>query len=161
VTIDTVLEALFESFAPQIRARVLMIVHDRDIADDICQEAFMTALKHRERLENNIDRLKGWLMVVATNRAIDLLRKNRREIPPSPGQKEISIADQVVSREEARLALMSLAPIYREVIEAIVIGGISSADFARQKGIAPSTVRSQLKRGLIQLRSYFLGAENG
>src|SRR5690606_37901955 len=70
--------ACFEDFVLTYSTAVwrvcLGLLKDRFAAEDAWQETFLSAWRHRERLEPN----RGWLIKVATNKCRDALRSRSR-----------------------------------------------------------------------------------
>ena len=63
----------------QIVAYTRVIVHDMQVAEDIFQEVCVSAIK----VSNSLDSAEGcikWAMKVARNKAIDYLRRTRRDV---------------------------------------------------------------------------------
>jgi RNA polymerase sigma-70 factor (ECF subfamily) len=69
-------EELIETHGREIYAYALRLVGDRDDADDVFQETFLAAFRAFERARD--EHLRAWLYRIATNKAADRRRRERR-----------------------------------------------------------------------------------
>jgi RNA polymerase sigma factor (sigma-70 family) len=128
----------------------------RDTADDIVQETLLRACAAPLA---SIHNLRAWLAVVAANTARRFARQANRqqhhhrhapERAPEP-----SVAEAVLRTEAQRrvmTALLALAEPYRTVLLLRFQAELGYAAIAARLGIPIETVRTQIKRGLQQLR---------
>ena len=124
-------------------------------ADDLTQQVFL-------RVFQNLDKFHGrssfstWLYRVASNEALQFLRRNHRELQlPSPcecADKRSSAADQVDNHELLEYALSRLDPQLRAVFLLREIEGLLYYDIAMALDIAEGTVASRLNRARRCLR---------
>jgi RNA polymerase sigma-70 factor (ECF subfamily) len=127
-------------------------------ADEVVQETFVRIYRRRKEL-TDVTNFTSFLVRVATNYAIDLLRKQKghSQIDDStalPGEVQMELARQVrtpheelrdkVLMEEIRRALDTLPP--RQKITALLhdVEGYSKAEVAEILGCPEATVRSNL-----------------
>lgn len=68
---------LYEEFRPRIYSHSYRLLGNRQDADDVTQEVFVSAYLTWESLYAR-DKLSGWLYRIATNLCIDLLRRRKR-----------------------------------------------------------------------------------
>ena len=123
--------------------------------DDLTQQVFL-------RVFQNLDKFHGrssfstWLYRVASNEALQFLRRNHRELQlPSPcecADKRSSAADQVDNHELLEYALSRLDPQLRAVFLLREIEGLLYYDIAMALDIAEGTVASRLNRARRCLR---------
>src|SRR3989454_3012175 len=67
------LEALFRAHWPRAHRAAFLVVHDAAAAEDIVQEAFLTAIRHLDRFDRRRP-FGPWLHRIVVNRAIDWAR---------------------------------------------------------------------------------------
>jgi len=148
------LEALFRHHWAGAYRAAYLVVHDAAAAEDIAQEAFLSAI----RALDTFDRRRPfgpWLHRIVVNRAIDHARARdvRREVPadavaeavasePGSGSGSGAPSDEVVA------ALAALAPEQRAVIVLRHLLGFTPGEIARVLGLPRGTVNSRLRRGL-------------
>ncbi len=133
------------------------MVHDRDVAEDIAQETFIKAYLELKKFNPKKGRFSTWLYRIATNLAIDYLRKNKRRIVVEDIEAIAEVTMPTFLEEEAkqeiRKAVLSLVPPeYRQIIEAYYWDGKSYQQIADDMHMELNTVRTWLRRAKIQLR---------
>jgi len=100
-----------------------------------------------------------WLMGIARNRAIDLLRSRshqarlREQEPLSPqAQSTEAGADALGVRREVVEALRGLTTVQRQAIELAYYGGFTQAEIARELGEPLGTIKSRTRDAMDRLR---------
>lgn len=124
---------------------------DRALAEDITQEAFLRLLRRIGGADPGRP-LRPWLNQVASNLAIDHLRRTLRETSdialPEPG----AIAPEPADCSEASGLLSQLAPISRTLVWLNQVEGWSHQALGRKFGRSESWSKSIVSRALAQLR---------
>jgi RNA polymerase sigma factor (sigma-70 family) len=153
--IEPKLEELLEH-ASWLKNLARSLVRDPDLADDLVQQTWVTALEHPPQSGGN---LKAWLGRVLRNNAYSRHRAEQRRLAhESQGQgvDAGAIAHEVVERgETSRLlveAVMRLEEPYRSTLLMRYHDEMTPKMIAEQLGVPASTVRARLKRGLEKLR---------
>lgn len=132
-------------------------------AEDIVQTAFVQVLTRGDRSLRHDSNVKGWIMTIVTNAARMKLReeasRRQREIQTSPPLSQDSAADpaQAEVSRAAVGALKALPALYRAPVALHCVEGFSIAEISAALVIPEKTIRSQISRGLEQLRDV-LGA---
>ena len=86
-------DALFARHGPPVRLRLVSIVRDEAVADDLLQEVFLRLWTRAEQWDGRGE-LRAWLGRIATNLALNHLRSGRRrrqrplEVPAHAGEDE-------------------------------------------------------------------------
>jgi RNA polymerase sigma-70 factor (sigma-E family) len=139
----------FADLFPAAFRVALRLVGDVTIAEDVAAEALGRAYSQWERVAD-LPYLEAWVMRVASNVAIDMVRK-RRGIPlASP--PAVDPADAAATRVTLVAALRMLPERQRDVVVLRYLSDMSEADVAAALGLAPGTVKTHLRRGLEALR---------
>jgi RNA polymerase sigma-70 factor (ECF subfamily) len=125
-------------------------VHDHAAAEDIAQEAFLSAVRHLDRFDRQ-RRFGPWLGAIVANRAIDWARARaaRRESGFEP--PELAAAtDSPPGRysQEILAALAGLSPEHRAVVVLRYVLEYTPGEIARALELPRGTVNSRLRRGL-------------
>ncbi len=133
------------------------IVRDRDDAEDIAQEAFMKVYLQLKTYNSDKSRFSTWLYKIATNLALDHLRKNKRTMTVEDVESLVEATMPTYmedeERAEMRRAVESLVPPeYRRVIEAYYWDGKSYQEIAEAEGIPLNTLRTWIRRAKLQLK---------
>ena len=147
------LEELFRRHWPLAYRAAYFVVYDRAAAEDIAQEAFMSALRALDRFDRRRP-FGPWLHRIVVNRAIDWARSRalRRELDielmdaGSEGEE-----DDLVERDELAAAVRSLTPERRAVVVLRYVLGYTPGEIARLLELPRGTVNSRLRRALDDL----------
>ena len=143
-------EALFRLHWPHAYRAAYLVVHDGAAAEDIAQEAFLSALRRLDRF----DRARPfgpWLHRIVVNRAIDWSRARRLRAEAELG--DASAEEDVSELSDATVAaLAELSPEHRAVIVLRHLLGYTPGEIAELLGLPRGTVNSRLRRGLDRLR---------
>ena len=123
----------------------------RDHADDVVQDAWLTAVRRIGRFDPARGCFAGWLRGVAANLLRNHFRRGRLRgrARPLPDEHPAQGADDAARRERAErvaVALAALAERYEAVLRAKYLEGRSVADIAAAGGETPKAVESLLTR---------------
>lgn len=163
--------AIVLRYQDHVFSLVLRMLTHREAAEDVTQEAFVSAWRHIDSFRGGS--FRSWLFTIAANRARDELRKgvrrpttsldaarddpDRADIdPPEPGPSPEGVAEQGEMRAAIEVALATLPPDWREVIVMSDIHGMDYAEIAAATGVALGTVKSRLSRARSRLREVIL-----
>lgn len=155
------LETLYKRYAGLVFTLALRIVGDPELAREVLQDAFLRCWDGRETYNPGRGRVPWWLMGIARNRAIDLLRSRShqarlREQQPlssaAPASGSLDAADAAALRRAVASALESLSPVQRQAIELAYYGGLTQAEIAQQLDEPLGTVKSRTREAMERLR---------
>jgi len=134
----------------------------RNVADaqDLTQEAFIKALQHQEQLKDE-QKAAHWLSRIATNTAIDFLRRSGRatfcEIDEAP-ESHWETPEEAVLRGEHRDyledGLRLLSPRERAALLMRDVEDLPAEEVARRLECSKATVRSHIANARTKLRRY-------
>jgi RNA polymerase sigma-70 factor (ECF subfamily) len=150
----------YDSASPGLRA----YVHWRcggsaDLADDIVQEVWLTAVRRIRSFRPEQGPFASWLCGIAANLIRNRLRRRRQPQPPD-GRESASDAGADRDRAEAVAhALAELPPHYECVLRAKYLDGLSVQAIADQSGDSPKAVESLLTRARQAFREAYQSAE--
>ncbi len=139
----------------------LRMLGARHAAEDLAQDVFLQLYRRLDDIET-MDHLAFWLRRVASNLAIDRLRRLPYSAtqPLEEGEHVAAAAsaeDPLMSRELARL-LGELAPQARAVMLLRYQEDQDVAEIAKALEMPMNTVKSHIKRSLTALRGKMIGA---
>jgi RNA polymerase sigma-70 factor (ECF subfamily) len=145
------------------------IVGDRDAAEDITQEAFISIWRSGAGFDRSRGSVRAWTLSIVRNRAIDTLR-GRAGKAPKLGLDDAEIIEQraggdlteeeAIRREtasEVRGALCQLPGEQSRVIELAYFGGFSQSEIAGMLGLPLGTVKGRMRLGLEKIRGELAG----
>jgi RNA polymerase sigma-70 factor (ECF subfamily) len=159
---ETALAALYDRYAAQVNGLALSILHNPSLAEEATHDVFLRVWQQPTAYDPARGTFAGWLLRVARNRSIDLLRR-RREDPigalevddaswiadPAPGPEEQAMTR--LHRQEVRRALDELAPDQRRLLELAYYTGLSHSQIADLLGRPLGTVKSQIRSAMLKL----------
>lgn len=148
---------LVERYQPQILRLLQRLVGCRDTAQDLAQEAFLSAFRGLKSFQQKSS-FSTWLHRIACNKAASAARR-RRTLPLAPSAEPAATGGDVAAgleqsdrRQAVEAALAELDPRFRAVV---VLADMEDASYESISGILDipiGTVRSRLHRARLELR---------
>jgi len=143
---------------------IYRIVGNASDAQDLTQEAFIKALQRREQLKD-LEKAAHWLSRIATNTAIDFLRRNRRvsftdidELSEPLSGPASESPEQELLRKESRAYLEDGLRVLtgRERLALLLrdVEGLPAEEVAVRLGCSKATVRSHIANARVKFRRY-------
>ena len=147
----------------RITIQIYRIVGNIADAQDLTQEAFIKALQHEEQLKDE-RKAAHWLSRIATNTAIDFLRRSGRatfcEIDDNP-ESHADSPEQLVLKSEQRNyledGLRLLTPRERTALMLRDVEGLPAEEVAQRLNCSKATVRSHIANARVKFRRYVEG----
>ena len=160
---ESALEALYARYGGLVYTLALRIVGDPELAREVLQDTFLRSWNGRETYAPDRGRVPWWLMGIARNRAIDLLRSRphqarlREREPLAAGMRasELTHPDATDAgglRRTVIDALQGLSAVQREAIELAYYGGLTQAEIAGQLKAPLGTIKSRTREAMERLR---------
>ena len=156
--------ALWQDFAPPLRAFLARRVPPGVDADDLLQDVFVRVVRHLGTLRAT-ERPEAWLFQIARNALRDTLRARQRrdgrtdpldaDLPAESDTEPVPLAEAVLAPCLTGM-IGRLAEPYRTAIELTSLRGLTQADAARAAGISLSGMKSRVQRGREQLRQMLI-----
>lgn len=147
-SVDLFVEQI-EAVLPNMRRYARALTRNPDDADDVVQDALVSALSKRHQFRPGTN-LRAWLFTIVRNAFHDRIRRSRRQAaaPLEEGEHLATGANQEdhVSCVEVATAFRRLPGPSREVITLVVFEGMSYEQAAAFLGVKVGTVRSRLSR---------------
>ena len=157
---------IVERYQSQVFNLAARILGNRASAEDVVQEAFISAHKAIGRFRGGS--LRAWLLRIVSNASLDHIRTLRRRREESLDQAELDVGFQPPSRGEGperqairmelgaelQRAIISLPPDQRAVLVLVDVQGLSYEEAAQSVGVSVGTVKSRLSRARVRARDY-------
>jgi RNA polymerase sigma-70 factor (ECF subfamily) len=151
---------LLEEWVPRVYRFALRLCNNPHIAEDLAQETFLRAWRHRGRLRE--ERAAGvWLFRITANLWRDQLRRNRSPVARAgplenhePGYSRPP-ERQLAAKEELNRTfeiMNTLPPRQREVLYLSACECLASAEIAEVLGISRDTVKANLSLARKKMR---------
>lgn len=155
-------EALYRATAAKLFGLALRILRKRELAEDCLQDAFVSIWDRAG--DYRLDRAQPftWMAAIVRNRALDMLRA-------APAYREVAGDDQLddwaversnpledaAASDEARALLRCLETLpakHRQAIALSYFRGLAHAELAKNLAEPLGTVKTWIRKGLMQLR---------
>jgi RNA polymerase sigma-70 factor, ECF subfamily len=155
---DAVVTALYRDYGPFVRAYVTGLLRDRYLAEDVVQETMLRAWQHCGQFSDEKGSVRGWLVTVARNIAMDKIRMRRSrpaEVAEDAAPEAVAAdhADAVVTALRVRQALAGLSAEHRSVLAEVYFNGCTAGEAAARLGVPEGTVFSRCYYALRVLRA--------
>jgi RNA polymerase sigma-70 factor, ECF subfamily len=160
-------EKLYRASSPQLFAICLRIVSQRSEAEDVLQEVYATVWRKAAQYDLEQAGAMSWLAMIARNKAIDRIRsqpQTRNTEPlelaegiPDPTASPQLDAQALAERERLDECLKRLDERRRSLIRAAFFDGSTYEELAARVGSPLGTVKSWIRRSLLQLRECMEG----
>lgn len=142
--------ARLTALVPNLRAFAKSLCRGRDGAEDLAQEAILSAWKSRASFQPGSN-LKAWLFVIQRNAYYSAHRRKWREVEwdeDAMGKIMVSHAAQHASAElsDVSRAMVLLPSDQREALILVGAGGYTYEEAATLRGCAMGTMKSRVSR---------------
>ena len=178
---ETAFGSLYDRHAGAVFASALHATGDRQVAEEVVQDTFVTLWNRAELFDPEAGSLRTWLLTIARNRGVDRLRAAARRVRAMPLSSLLadrdddgSLAERVgfggtlvaagqledpeataatrETRAEIAAALARLEPIEREAVVLAYGAGLSQSEIADRLGWPLGTVKTRTRRAFRHLR---------
>ena len=150
---STAWENLFRKYYNEALLYVFSFCHNRALAEDLVQEAYMRAIRS---IDEEKDSFKFWLFEVCRNLYFDTLRKNKKvEAITSDMPSNESLVDDVIQKDEYRAlykAISLLKDDFREIVRLYYFDSMSVKEIASIVDESVDNVKIKLYRARLKLK---------
>ena len=156
-------ERLYHATSAKLFGVCLRLLSDRDEAEDAVQEAYAAIWRKAAQYDAAIASPISWLAMIAHNKAIDRLRSDgaARNSVPIEFASEVSdtapgapaLAEHAGETRQLDRCLDQLEARRRTLIRTAFFEGATYEELARRTDTPIGTVKSWIRRGLMQLRT--------
>lgn len=153
--------SLYSATAPKLFSVCLRILKDRAEAEDALQEIYVKIWQRADRFAATGAGPSGWLVAIARNHAIDLLRA-RRPAGDSIDEEGSSIVDSAPDPERAAVVkgegrridrcMEELESDRASAVRSAYVEGLTYQELAERHDVPLNTMRTWLRRSLLKLR---------
>jgi RNA polymerase sigma-70 factor, ECF subfamily len=154
-------ERLYEATRAKLYGVLLRILGRPELADEVMQETYLKVWKMAGNFDPTVASPITWMVAMARNRAIDIMRKKGEvsieEEPEAMGvaaQTPAPLARREMTEELKRLlaCLGKLDPEKQRIVLLAYYSGWSRDQLARKLDIPVNTIKTWLRRSLLEIR---------
>lgn len=143
------------------------ILHDKYLAEDAVQEAFLALTRHLNKVEDiSSTKTKNFVATIVKSKAIDIIRKTKKEIEEYEeeiiGESKENMLDSYIQKEDHKKivdAIYQLDDIYRVVFEYKYLHELTDKEIAHLLEVTPKVVNVRLFRGKKKLKEILMKEE--
>ncbi len=151
---------LYDNYSAALNGIIYRMVENRELAEDILQEAFVKIWNNFPAYDMKKGRLFTWMLNLTRNLTIDTLRSKgyRKQAKISSDENSVSnITDdgRMAERFDAlglRKQLVNLKPEQRIIIDLAYFNGYTQDEISKEMGIPLGTVKTRMRSAIIELR---------
>ena len=151
---------LYDNYSAALNGIIYRLVEDRELAEDILQEAFVKIWNNFSSYDTSKGRLFTWMLNITRNLTIDTLRSKGYKKQGKISTDENSVSNltddgRVAERFDAmgiRKQLVNLKPEQRSIIDLAYFNGYTQDEISKEMGIPLGTVKTRMRAAIIELR---------
>jgi RNA polymerase sigma-70 factor, ECF subfamily len=154
-------ERLYAATRAKLYGVLLRILGRPELADEVMQETYLKVWTMAERFDPTVASPITWMVAIARNRAIDIVRKKAEvSIEDDPEALNVAadtpapLARREMTEELKRLlsCLGKLDPEKQRIVLLAYYSGWSRDQLAKKLDIPVNTIKTWLRRSLIEIR---------
>ena len=151
---------LYDNYSAALNGIIYRMVEDRELAEDILQEAFVKIWNNFSAYDSGKGGLFTWMLNITRNLTIDMLRSKgyRKQTKISGDENSVSNFTEdsrMAERFDAlglRKQLVNLKPEQRIIIDLAYFNGYTQDEISKEMGIPLGTVKTRMRSAIIELR---------
>lgn len=151
---------LYDNYAAALNGIIYRMVEDKELAEDILQEAFVKIWNNFAGYDSGKGRLFTWMLNITRNLTIDTLRSKGYKKQAKISSDENSVGnlsddERIAERFDAmgiRKQLANLKPEQRSIIDLAYFNGYTQDEISKEMGIPLGTVKTRMRAAIIELR---------
>lgn len=154
-------EVLYQRTAPWLAVRLRRRCADEQIVAEVMQETYLAVWRAADAFAGAAvgGTAVGWLWTIAARRLVDAFRRRAHHADPplaaaprttAPAAEEEALAESTDG--DVGDALRRLAPELRQVLQAMVLDGLSVRETSVLLGVPEGTVKTRARRARTEMR---------
>lgn len=154
---------LYDNYGGALYGVILKVLDREDLAGDVLQEVFVKIWRSIGQYDAGKGRLYTWMLNIARNAAIDLLRS--RNFQKDQKTTDIDHNVSVQSNHHAsrtntdtiglKKSVMNLKEDFRVLIDMAYFQGYTQEEIAKTLNIPLGTVKTRMRNAILELKSVF------
>lgn len=151
---------LYDNYSGALNGIIYRLVEDKELAEDILQEAFIKIWNNFSHYDPGKGRLFTWMLNITRNLTIDTLRSKGYKKQSKISNDANSVSNfaednKIAERFDAmgiRKQLANLKPEQRIVIDLAYFNGYTQDEISKETGVPLGTVKTRMRSAILELR---------
>ncbi|HNP20664.1 MAG TPA: sigma-70 family RNA polymerase sigma factor [Panacibacter sp.] len=149
---------LYDNYSGALFSVINAIIPDKDTAGDVLQEVFVKIWKQSATYDATKGRLFTWMMNIARNASIDMLRSKNYQHNAQNRELTGNVYEQVgttvtnIDQIGLRKLVHTLKSEQKVLVELSYFEGYTQDEISKMLNIPLGTVKTRLRAALLQLR---------
>jgi RNA polymerase sigma-70 factor, ECF subfamily len=151
---------LYDNYAAALNAVVYRMVENKELSEDILQEAFVKIWNNFTSYDKTKGRLFTWMLNLTRNLTIDTLRSKgyKKQSKISGDENSVSNLQDGNSRIEKfdtlglAKQLSTLKADQRQIIDMAYFSGFTQDEISKHLGMPLGTVKTKMRAAILELR---------
>jgi RNA polymerase sigma-70 factor (ECF subfamily) len=151
---------LYDNYSAALNGIIYRMVEDRELAEDILQEAFVKIWNNFSQYDTGKGRLFTWMLNLTRNLTIDTLRSKGYKKQAKISTDENSVSNLAEDNRAAerfdaiglRKKLANLKPEQRSIIDLAYFNGYTQDEISKELGVPLGTVKTRMRSAILELR---------
>lgn len=158
-------ECMYDAFSGLLYSLALRMLQRPEDAEELLQDAFAKMWREAVHYDPSRGAPLAWAITLTRHMAIDRIRSTTRRLhlheaagnesainPPTAAPQPTFETEQGENARAVRESLATLSTEVREAIELAYFGGLSHSQIAEKLSLPLTTVKSRIRRAMMQLR---------
>jgi RNA polymerase sigma-70 factor (ECF subfamily) len=157
---EAALRSVIDTYGSLVHGMARKVLAEPAMAEEVTQDTFLALWRRPGAYDPQRGSLQAFLLGVARNKAVDLVRKEEslkrtRESLTAESHTKPTYEDPgpgIDERDQVQGALEQLSPVQREALVLAYYGGRTYREVAEELGIPEGTAKTRLRDGLTKMR---------
>lgn len=159
---ETAYARFYDATSARAYGLALRVVRNPSHAQEVTQEAYLTAWRQSTRFEASRGSALAWLMTIVHRTAVDRVRATEsatrreqvweREVRDVDHDQTAETAEASIEGRRVRRAVAELTPVQRQAVELAYFSGYTHTEVATMLEVPLGTAKTRIRDGLIRLR---------
>ena len=156
-------DSLYQATSSMLLGVCMRVLSDRSEAEDVLQEVYVTVWRKAVQFDSARARASTWMGTIARNRCIDRLRSQPASAMRAPMEAldfaedssptPAAHAESSMERAQLDACIERLEPKRQVLIRTAFFEGATYEELSERSGSPLGSVKSWIRRGLLQLRT--------
>ena len=153
--------AIYTQYGGALSGAIFKVVHDKELARDIFQEALVKIWQNAASYQPKKARLYTWMLTLCRNAAIDALRSKDFKMDSKIHGDENSVdsneSDLGTNPDEIGVGEMTeiLPPPEKDIIDLAYFHGFTQKEISEELNLPLGTIKTKTRTALSKLKAHF------